>query len=487
MTATTANGLANIDSLAVSDGQPPPGGDDPIADPIPQNPLPSGLGLVVTEYAQFPQSNPVPSPTDDRLKRRARINFLGEVPGATGRRFVPDLNGKLYFLPAAGGTPSTFLDVRGRFPNFFSGRGLGSGFGFVAFHPEFAANGRFYTVHSEAFSALTSSPADWTQSGAVVQSVVTEWTASNPAASVFSGTSRQLLRIGFGAYIHAIQQIDFNPNATPGSPDYGLLYIAVGDGGRGASSTQPQTMSLPFGKLLRIDPRGTTSANGRYGIPAANPFTGTPGALGEIYALGMRDPHRFSWDRGGTGRLFLGHIGEHDIEGVYDVRAGDNVGWSEREGPFRFDRSEPCNLYPLPTDDAVFGYDYPVAAYDHNPPPGTSCTADVGRAIVGGFVYRGTAFPALAGRYVFGDIVQGWIFATVESQMVRGGTTAAQLAPLYRLGLFTPQGTPVTMQTLAGDDRVDLRFGMDRAGDLYLMAKANGTIWKVTGVRGTAP
>jgi hypothetical protein len=387
-------------------------------------------------------------------------------------------------LPASSGTPTVYLDVRSRVgANFFSGRGLGSGFGFVAFHPEFAANGRFYTVHSEGFGALTSITPDWTQSGAVVHSVLTEWTATNPAAATFSGTSRTLLRIGFGAYIHAIQQIDFNPNAVPGSADYGLLYVATGDGGQGASSNVPQQRNVPHGKILRIDPRGNNSANRRYGIPASNPFVGQTGTLGEIWALGMRDPHRFSWDTGGTHRMFLGHIGEHDIEGIYDTRAGDNLGWSQREGAFVFNMSDRCNLYPLPANDSTFGYNYPVAAYDHDPPPGTSCTADVGRAVAGGFVYRGTALPALQGKYIFGDLVQGWVFYTNEAQMVRGGA----LAPLFRLNLFNALNQPVTMPTLAGDDRVDLRFGLDRAGELYLMAKANGKLWRVTGVRGTAP
>jgi hypothetical protein len=135
----------------------------------------------------------------------------------------------------------------------------------------------------------------------------------------------------------------------------------------------------------------------------------------------------------------------------------------------------------LPGNDS--GFTYPVAAYDHDPPPGTSCTADVGRAIAGGFVYRGTALPLLQGKYVFGDLVQGWVFYTNEAQMVRGGG----LAPLYRLNIFNASGQQTTMPALAGDDRVDLRFGLDRAGELYVMAKANGKLWKVTGVRGTAP
>ncbi len=475
--ATTSNGGPNLDSLTIGAGS----GDDPISDPIPQNPILSNLGLTLTQFATFPQSDPVPPPTDSRLQRWARINYLGEVPGFPGRLYVPDLNGRLYFL-GAGTAPAPYLDVRAQVgANFFSGRGLGSGFGFVAFHPDFATNGRFYTTHSEAFDALGSQQPDWTQPSPVIHSVLTEWTATNPAASTFSGTRRTLLRIGFASYLHAIQQIDFNPTAQPGGADYGLLYLAVGDGGTGYTNDDPQDMRIPHGKILRIDPRGTNGANGRYGIPASNPFVGRPGALGEIYALGMRDPHRFSWDTGEGNRMFLGHIGEHDIEAVYDVRAGDNFGWSEREGPFVFKKTDRCNLYPLPADDATFGYTYPVAAYDHNPPPDLPCTADVGRAIVGGFVYRGSALPALRGKYVFGDLVRGNIYFTNASEMIRGGP----LATVYEFRIFNPAGTRVTMQDLAGDSRVDMRFGIDRAGELYVLAKANGRAWKVTGTRGS--
>ena len=475
--STTAGGLPNIDSL--NDQGIPTG---PIADPIPEEPIPSGLGLTLTEFAQFPQTTPVPPPTDSRLMRWARINYVGQIPGST-RLFTPDLNGRLYTLPPAGGAPSVYLDVRATVgANFFSGRGLGSGFGFVAFHPDFATNGRFYTVHSEAFDALTTITPDWTQSNAVIHSVVTEWTATNPAAATFSGTRRTMLRIGFAAFNHAIQQIDFNPTAAPGSADYGMLYVAVGDGGIGHSTTVPQQRNIPHGKILRIDPRGTNSANGDYGIPPSNPFVGQAGTLGEFYALGMRDPHRFSWDTGGTHRMLLGHIGEHDIEGVYDIRAGDNLGWSDREGSWVFDRNEPCNLYPLPANDSQLGYDYPVAAYDHNAAT-IPCSSDAGKAIVGGFVYRGNALPALRGKYVFGDLVDGRIFYTNETDMIRGQWRA----PVHQLRLFNAAGTQTTMAALAGDTRVDTRLGVDRAGELYVMAKANGKMWKVTGTVGSAP
>ncbi|HLL65727.1 MAG TPA: PQQ-dependent sugar dehydrogenase [Micromonosporaceae bacterium] len=457
--------------------------DAPVADPITAKPTPATLGLVLDEFATFPKSEPTPAATDQRLMRHARINFLGEVPDGSGRIYVPDLNGKLY-LTRAGGTPQEYLDVAAAFaPDFWSGRGLGSGFGFVTFHPEFAQNGTFYTVHSEAAAALTTKTPDLTnQPNAVVQSVVTEWVAADPAADTFRGTRREVLRLGFATYIHAIQQIEFNPTARPGASDYGLLYVAVGDGGIGVESNVPQDLAVPQGKILRIDPRGTNGTSGRYGIPPGNPFVGRAGALGEIYAYGMRDPHRFSWDPAGRNRMYLGHIGEHALESVYEVRAGDNLGWSDREGPYEFRRPDICHVYPLPADDAQRGYTYPVAAYDHDPPPGWPCQFDSGHAISGGFVYRGSNVPALRGKYVFGDLVDGRVFYTNERDMRRG----RPMARLYELKIFDRTGTRVTMPHLAGDARVDLRFGTDRAGELYLLSKANGKVWKVTGTRTVA-
>jgi Glucose / Sorbosone dehydrogenase len=458
---------------------------DPVRDPIPEMPSQSRLGLVLEEYASFPQSFPTPAPTDQRLMRIARINTVMELPDGSGRRAVPDLNGYLYFVE--NGVPHVYLDVAATFaPQFFSGRGLGQGFGYVAFHPEFGTNGRFYTIHTEQASLTTKVP-DYAQTNTLFHGVITEWTATDPAADTFAGSRREVLRIGFGGQIHGVQEINFNPTAKPGDADYGLLYLAVGDGGQGVRNTDPQNLGMPHGKLLRIDPRGTNSRNGQYGIPPSNPFVGRAGALGEIYAVGFRDPHRFSWDRE-TGRMFLGHIGEHAIEAIYEVRAGDNFGWSEREGGFVFDKTatNPCNkLFPLPDDDKRYGYTYPVAAYDHDPAPGWNCTSDVGVAVAGGFVYRGQNLPALRGKYVFGDLVDGRVFYTEADQMRRG----TGLAPIHRLALFDAAGKPVRMQDLSGPgapgnpERVDLRFGTDAAGELYILAKANGKIWKVAGTR----
>lgn len=454
--------------------------DTPVDDPIPEKPTPSALTLTLEEFAAFPKSEPVPPPVDQRLVRWARINHLGQVPDRSGRLFVNDLNGKLYLRDRAGAWRE-YLDVGATFaPDFISGRGLGSGFGFVTFHPEFARNGKFYTVHTEAGAALTTKTPDLTpQPNSVVHGVIDEWTATDPAAATFSGSRREILRLGFGTNIHGIQQIDFNPTAKRNDPDYGLLYVAAGDGGRGVTTTYPQDLSLPQGKILRIDPAGTNGANGKYGVPAANPFAGRPGALGEIYAYGMRDPHRFSWDPRGRNRMFLGHIGEHAIEAIYDVRAGDNFGWSVREGAFAFKKEDRCRLYTLPADDAQYGFTYPVAAYDHDPPPGHPCTADSGHAVVGGLVYRGWRLPMLYGKYVFGDIVDGRIFFTYAAKMRRGKDRAEIFEPV----LQGPAGNRLTMRDLAGSDRVDLRFGRDGLGELYVLSKANGKIWKITGAR----
>jgi Glucose / Sorbosone dehydrogenase len=448
----------------------------PLADPIPAEATASGLTVTLEELATMPESRPSAEASDGRLRRRCRINHLGELPDGSGRLFVPDLNGILYLL--RNGAPQVYLDVGAAIgPDFWNHRGLGTGFGFVAFHPDFASNGVFYTVHTEARAALvTRLPSLPSQDTPAHHGVLTEWKAADPRADNFTGTRREVLRIGFRTYIHGIQEIGFNPTAGSGDHERGWLYVAVGDGGAGLGTGDPQDLARPHGKLLRIDPTGTAGPGGAYGIPPGNPLVGRAGALPEIFAYGLRDPHRFSWGEGQGAPLYLANIGEHNIEMVYEVRPGDNFGWPEREGPFRLRRGDPtCSVYPLPEDDARFGYTYPVIAYDHDPPAGFTRCVDTGDAIAGGFMYGGTAIPQLRGHYVFGDIVNGQLFHARAGDMRRSG----QLARLHRLGVVDGQGQPVGLPALAGDPRVDLRFGRDAGGELYLLSKANGKIWRV--------
>ena len=457
----------------------------PITDPIPQDPKPADLALELTEVAQLPESEPTPEPTDPRIMRHNRINFVSEVPDGSGRLAVPDLNGPMYLMED--GEETEYLDVREHDEHFFSGRGMGSGFGFVTFHPEFERNGKFYTTHTVSTEGIEANePTYPNQPDAFVQSVVTEWTADDPSAESFSGSTREIFRFGFTQQIHAIQQIDFNPTAKRGDEDYGLLYLAVGDGGIGVDTDVPQDKGNPAGKILRIDPLGEDGPNGQYGIPASNPFVDEEGALGEIYALGMRDPHRFTWDPRSPHRMFLGHIGQRAVEAVYEVRKGDNLGWSDIEGRLRYDNTTQCWLYPLTAELRDKGYTYPVASYDHDSPANWECNEDSGHAISGGQVYRGPV-KELRGRYVFGDLVNGSVFSTDVRQMRHSRDDRAKEASITELALQDTDGNRMRMTDFVDDVRVDLRFGTDARGDLYLLAKSNGTIWKVTDAERVKP
>jgi hypothetical protein len=179
--------------------------------------------------------------------------------------------------------------------------------------------------------------------------------------------------------------------------------------------------------------------------------------------------------------MFLGHIGEKDIEMIYDVLPGDNFGWSEREGSFVHNKADACNLYPLPDNDSQFGYVYPLAEYDHNRPPELACGADAGHAVSGGFMYRGPV-RALRGKYIFGDLVDGRVFYLDECEMQRA---RGERATIHELTVLDTAGKESSVPQLVGDSRVDLHFGTDADHNLYLLAKANGKIWKVTGARPT--
>lgn len=456
------------------------GAETPLLNPLPDPKL-STLGVDLKELAQLPESHTTPATQDQRLVRHNRITHLDEVPDGSGRLMVPDNNGTLYLVDKTTGEDTPYLDVRQAFiDNFHNSAGLGTGLGAAEFHPDFAANGLFYTAHTEAGTALTEDTPDFPGFGSTgFHSVVTEWKATDPSATVFAGTSREVMRVPFNGRVHTVQQIAFNPTAHSGDADYGNLYILAGDGGNGVGNGNPQDLGTPQGKIMRIDPIGRNSANGKYGIPADNPFLGKAGALPELYAVGMRDPHRISWDPAGEHTMYLGHIGEWQVESIYAVEPGDNFGWSEREGPFRADDRQ---IYPLPADDATKGFTYPVAAYDHNRDPGQ--TGDAGVANNGGFVYRGN-IPELRGQYLFTDLVHGWVLSTDSQKMIRNDGDIKDLAPIDQLRVFVG-GKETTFQELVGDKRVDLRFGSDADGELYLIAKANGKIWKVTGAHRAA-
>ncbi len=269
---------------------------------------------------------------------------------------------------------------------------------------------------------------------------------------------------------HGFQEVTFNPLSQSGEADYGLLYLGMGDGGVGMRYPfLCDTKEQIWASVIRIDPLGDDSANGQYGIPADNPFVNDPAAVAEVWARGFRNAHRISWDRTGSDKMFISNIGQHSVEEVNLGVAGGDYGWPNREGTLLFDpMANPELVYPLPANDS--GYVYPVAQYDH----------DEGNAVSGGFVYAGIEVPLLEGKYVFGDIPRGKIFYSEVDEMELG-----QQAQVYQLSIEF-EGRTTDLENLAKSKRVDLRFGLDSAGELYLFTKSNGTLYKVIDCKDTS-
>ena len=434
-----------------------------ISDPIPEPVTFGDITLELEDWITLPQ-------TSGGGPGRTRISIMRSLPD--DRLFVNDQRGPLYRIDT--GTPTLYLNLRTAVSAFIDQPGLGVGFQSFAFHPEFLENGKFYTVHTELWNAQTpdfKGPTAPERSNGM-QSVLLEWTADDPEANTFTGSRRELFRVYFPGNIHTMQEVAFNPNAGPEDADYGNLYVTMGDGGsflRGYASNQHR-LDSPMGTIFRIDPLGTDSANGQYGIPEDNPWFGAErlGLLQEIYAYGFRNPHRIIFDTGGTNRVYVGDIGERNIEELNLLLPGGDYGWPEREGTFLINPNDPQNsqrIFPLPANDESFGYLYPVAQYDH----------DEGIAIVPGAVYRGSDVPALQGLVLFGDIAWGRIFSVVEEDL-----ELDKQVEITELRL-TLNGVLGSLRSFVGNNRADLRWGMDNAGEVYVMTKTDGKIRRIVG------
>lgn len=425
-----------------------------IKNPIPEAIKTSDLVVGVDSVTQIP-------PSSDKMPL-TRIIKLDYQPN-TGELFILDLRGKLYKI--LNGKPKVYMDIATLKPKFIHQPGLATGFGSFAFHPEFAKNGILYSTHTEPPG---SAKADFDYPDSIpvtLQWVLTEW-KTDPATFPFSGKSREIFRINMPGSIHGVQEIAFNRLSKRGDQDYGLLYIGIGDGG----STEigfPLVSEVPqniWGSIIRIDPFGNNSRNGQYGIPANNPFkkNGDAKIAEEVYAYGFRNPHRINWSK--SGQLFSINIGEHNIEALNMIVSGHFYGWPIREGTFmeRFFNDE-GKVYPLPSNDSIYHITYPVAQFDH----------DEGTAISGGFEYCGTSIPQLAGKYVFGDIGTGKLFY-VNMKELRLGKQAT-----IKKWNISMNGLPTTFAKLCRNDRVDIRFGMDSNGELYVLTKADGKVYKL--------
>jgi glucose/arabinose dehydrogenase len=288
----------------------------------------------------------------------------------------------------------------------------------LAFHPNFGSNGRFF-VH-------------YTQSSAgQIQSVIAEYQASPPNSTQAQVTERVILVVDQPSNPGQADFTNHKGGQLAFGPD-GFLYIALGDGG---SANDPQDMAqntnVLLGKILRIGVDGQLP----YAIPFDNPFA-TSGGRPEIYAYGLRNPWRFSFDRA-NGRLFAGDVGQGAREEVDLITRGGNFGWKIMEGTICRPPTTGCNMG---------GLTLPVSEYDHSSAGGTS--------VIGGFVYRGLAIPALVGTYVFGDLSSGHVWGLKQDS----------------------SGAWVRTVVIDDHNRTVSSFGQDAAGELYLVDYANGSV-----------
>ena len=247
-----------------------------------------------------------------------------------------------------------------------------------------------------------------------------------------------------------------------------MLYITTGDGGGGGDNEpghtgggeedpsgglgNAQDRSNLLGKVLRIDPFGSNGPGGQYGVPGDNPFVGAAGVREEIYAYGLRNPWRASFDDGpgGTDDLFVADVGQSRFEEVNIVESGGNYGWRIREGAHDFD----ATVDPDPDVPLVD----PVAEYSRD---GVGIGLEIGRTVVGGHVYRGSEIPDLVGKYIFADWSDG--FAPPGNGTVLG---MEEVAPdVWEISVLAVEGgNPIGIFITA--------VGEDEDGELYVVAKS---------------
>jgi glucose/arabinose dehydrogenase len=496
--------------------------------------------LDVADYAELPVTGDKSS-TNLINGQLARGSILRDEPGG-GRFFVTDLNGPLYILNKQTKQLTPYLnfdgmgDRAGLFPKFTAAQGFAAGLMNFEFDPDYARTGIFYTLHMENpgtagdaapktgvvpglnLAGYTTTAAQTTpllpNAASSREMVIVEWTDRQIANTTFEGTAREVFRMLLPGLFHPLNEITFNPAARPGDPDWRVMYLGVGDSGTGERPgpmrLHAQRLDTLHGKILRIIPMlsehastSTVSQNGRYRIPNDNPFLSIEGARKEIWALGLRNPHRMTWyvdaARPREAVLLAFNIGLVSWETFVVVKKGANYGYPLREGT---QSMSPTGMGPLPEDDMIpvqlsdtvtrgtVKPTYPVAAYPHTAAAG-------GDAIANGFAYRGTRIPALQGTLVFGDITTGRIwYAQMKDVLAADDGDALTLAPLVELNTRLRAQSEETYRkrggqgvnlpgfgAISGRGRVDIRLAEDNDGELYVLTKGDGMIREFRSVR----
>jgi glucose/arabinose dehydrogenase/plastocyanin len=417
--------------------------------------LACGLTLTSAAHAQIPKGD-ITVQLETVATGLVSPTHLTHAGDGSGRLFVVDQSGPIRIIKDGVLLPTPFLDLTSEIPVLNTGFDERGVLG-LAFHPDYANNGRFFVRHSRPRAGMKGEPCFGTSRGCH-EEVLAEFSVSgdpdiaNPTATI----------------LFAIDEPEFNHNAgtVAFGPD-GFLYFSLGDGG-GANdglhlASLPhgpigngQNIETHLGSMLRIDVDGGFP----YAIPPDNPFVGTTG-LDEIYAYGFRNPYRFSFDDGpgGDGRLLLGDVGQDVIEELDIVVNGGNYGWVVREGANCFDPFNPEVHLPSCNSNGMID---PIVEYTQ---------ADGGISIIAGYVYRGQALPGLHGTYFFGDFSLGF---------------ASPNGHLYYLEAPARGTSPEILQLrLGADDEPFGRFlkgmGEDEDGEVYALAS---TVLGPTGTTG---
>ncbi|MBY0492998.1 MAG: PQQ-dependent sugar dehydrogenase [Cyanobacteria bacterium] len=435
-------------------------------------PIEANAGVVAvnfTEFAVIPDADGGEAP---------RLMHLVDEPGSK-RMFVSTMRGRIYSVSYDGKTVTEYLDINApgwNHPVQF--QGSERGFQSFAFHPQFNQRGargygRFYTYLDT--SNMTPA-ADFTAADGAKRThdtVLLEWTAKNPdAPSYDGGAPKELIRVAQPFANHNGGEIAFNPLTPANSPDFGLLYIGSADGGSGGDPMNlAQNLASAFGKILRIDPLGSSSRNGKYGIPKTNPFAGKSDALGEIYAYGVRNPQRFSWDSK-DGKMYVADIGQNVVEEISPVTSGANLGWNKWEASYKYVRRQ----VDLTDPRSEAGLTWPVAEFDHT----DALMINNRAAITGVYVYREKEIKPLQNLLIFGDNPSGEIFYVNADKPPNGGQDQ------IRRILFSDKGTNKTLLQLIREKnaaqgkppapRADMRMGRGPRGQIFVLNKRDGVI-----------